>query len=185
MFARFRQPTPKKRSRLLNLVPLEPRDVPATWHVQFVSDNTGSTDATISGSLFVGSADVEAGSAADAIAQAISGNVDVSYMGHSHTYHFGSGSASGANAAFRIVIDGNLATIEMEDLAQMPGTTADYDYNDHSWGFTVTQSSSSGSQGEGEGSGSGSGSGPVVVVVPASALECAWYSAVLGQASYT
>ena len=141
MFNRFRKPVRKPHFYRLNLVPLESRDVSATWHVQFVSDNPGSTDATISGSLFVGTADVEADSAADAIAQAISGNVDVSYMGNTHTYHFGSGSTSGANAAFRIVVNGNSATIEMEDLAQMPGTTADYDYNDHSWGFTVTQSS--------------------------------------------
>lgn len=117
MFNRFRKPVRKPHFYRLNLVPLESRDVSATWHVQFVSDNPGSTDATISG------------------------NVNVSYMGNTHTYHFGSGSTSGANAAFRIVVNGNSATIEMEDLAQMPGTTADYDYNDHSWGFTVTQSS--------------------------------------------
>jgi len=50
-------------------------------------------------------------------------------------------------------VSGNSATVKLEDLAQMPGMTADFDYNNHSWGFTVTQSSSSSSEGDGSGSG--------------------------------
>ena len=42
MFARF--------------TPFESRDVPATWHVQMLSSNPGSTDATITESLVVGTA---------------------------------------------------------------------------------------------------------------------------------
>ncbi len=59
MFALFRKPTPKKHLHHLNLMPLESRDVPAMWHITMISSNAGDTDATISGSLFVGSADVE------------------------------------------------------------------------------------------------------------------------------
>ena len=47
MFARYRKPIRKPHSYRLNLVPLESRDVPATWHVEMLSSNPGSTDATI------------------------------------------------------------------------------------------------------------------------------------------
>ncbi len=60
MFERFRKPTLKKHAHLLNLTPLESRDVPALWHITMVSSNTGDTAATITGSLYVGSADIEA-----------------------------------------------------------------------------------------------------------------------------
>ncbi len=43
MVTRLRKP----HSYRLNLVPLESRDVPATWHVEMLSSNPGSTDATI------------------------------------------------------------------------------------------------------------------------------------------
>ena len=158
MFARFRKPTPKKQTHLLNLTPLESRDVPAMWHITMVSSNAGDTDATISGSLYVGSADIEANSAADAIARSLAGDVMVTYLGQMHTYHFGENSATGQHSPFQIDVNGENAALRFEDLAQMPGYNADFDYNDHSWNLTVTSASSSGS-GSGSGGESGSGSG--------------------------
>ena len=71
MFARF--------------TPLEPRDVPATWHVQMLSSNPGDTDATITESLVVGTAIVTAPTANDAVSLAITGNVIVAHSGQTHT----------------------------------------------------------------------------------------------------
>ncbi len=81
MFARF--------------TPLEPRDVPATWHVQMLSSNPGNTDATITESLVVGTASVTAPTANDAITLAMSGNVVVAHSGQTKTYTFNPTSTSG------------------------------------------------------------------------------------------
>ena len=77
MFNRFRKPVRRPHSYRLNLTPLESRDVPATWHVTMLSSNPGSTDATITESLVVGTASVTAPTANDAVALAMSGNVIV------------------------------------------------------------------------------------------------------------
>ena len=144
MFARFRKPTSKKHSYRLNLVPLESRDVPATWHVQMLSSNPGSTDATITETLVVGTANVTAPTANDAVSLAITGNVVVAYSGQTHTYTFGPTSTSGTGAAFRIVGSGSNTELQLEDLAGMPGATPDYDYNDHTWSLNVAQTAANG-----------------------------------------
>ena len=143
MFARFRKPTSKKHSYRLNLTPLESRDVPATWHVTMLSSNPGSTDATITESLIVGTASVTAPTANDAVALAMSGDVIVTYSGQTHTYTFNPTSTSGTGAAFRIVGSGSATVLQLEDLAGMPGATPDYDYNDHTWSLNVAQTAAS------------------------------------------
>ena len=130
MFARF--------------TPLESRDVPATWQVTMLSSNPGSTDATITESLVVGTASVTAPTANDAVALAINGNVVVTYSGQTHTYTFGPTSTSGTGAAFRIVGSGSATVLQLEDLAGMPGATPDYDYNDHTWSLNVAQTAANG-----------------------------------------
>ena len=87
--------------------------------------NPDDTEATITSSLVVGTAIVDASAVNDAIALAISSDV---------------------------------IELQLEDLAGMPGATADYDYNDHSWSLNVTQGCGNGS-GSSSDSGSGSGSG--------------------------
>ena len=140
MFTRLRKP----HSYRLNLVPLESRDVPATWHVEMLSSNPGSTDATITESLVVGTAIVTAPTANDAVSLAITGNVVVAYSGQTHTYTFNPTSTSGTGAAFRIVGSGSTTELQLEDMADMPGATPDYDYNDHTWSLNVTQTSANG-----------------------------------------
>ena len=130
MFARF--------------TPLESRDVPATWHIDMLSASLGDTESTITSSLVVGTASVTANSAKDAVALAISGDVVVAYSGQTHTYTFGPTSTTGTGAAFRIVGTGSSTVLQLEDLADMPGTTPDFDYNDYSWNLNVTQTSANG-----------------------------------------
>ncbi len=123
---------------------LESRDVPATWHVEMLSSNPGSTDATITESLVVGTAIVTAPTANDAVSLAITGNVVVAYSGQTHTYTFGPTSTSGTGAAFRIIGSGSTTELQLEDLADMPGATPDYDYNDHTWSLNVAQTAANG-----------------------------------------
>ena len=123
---------------------LESRDVPATWHVEMLSSNPGSTDATITESLVVGTAIVTAPTANDAVSLAITGNVVVAYSGQTHTYTFGPTSTSGTGAAFRIIGSGSTTELQLEDLADMPGATPDYDYNDYTWSLNVTQTAANG-----------------------------------------
>ena len=120
--------------------------------------NPDDTEATITSSLVVGTAIVDASAVNDAIALAISSDVIIIYSGQTNTYTFGSNSTTGSVAAFRIVGSGSATELQLEDLAGMPGATADYDYNDHSWSLNVTQGCGNGS-GSISDFGSGSGSG--------------------------
>ena len=144
MFARYRKPIRRPHPYRLHLMPLESRDVPATWHIDMLSSSLGDTESTIASSLVVGTASVTANTANDAVALAMSGNVIVTYSGQTHTYTFGPTSTTGTGAAFRIVGTGSSTVLQLEDLADMPGATPDYDYNDYSWNLNVVQTTANG-----------------------------------------
>ena len=130
------QSAPPAQSAKLRLEVLPDRIVPALFAVQLLGSSSGiegDTAATISGSLALnsqlpvdtdGAVLVEANTASEAVASAITGSIAVSANGQNYSYTIGSGSF-GAGQALRI--DGCL--IELEDLAAAT-TGCDFDYND-------------------------------------------------------
>lgn len=156
------------RRVLLNLQDLESRDVPAQFFVQITSlpaGETGSSGATHTGALYlnpgVGSIDndrliIDAVDREEAVRRGLSGGVTVRFgavaahhryqMTPSITVGYDTANASANNRPYAVQLvpeaeggDGETKyRVLLEDLAGIPGTVSDGDYNDRYWDIRVT-----------------------------------------------
>ena len=129
----------------LNLVELEPRDVPAWWAVSApdpAAGMLGDTAATHTGELtfnspsaaVAGKVTVSAPTAEAAVAAALAGSISVTLSGQTTECTFGPDTVGGSPAdqkPFLAVVTGTTVSLLFEDMAGQPG--CDYDYNDRAW----------------------------------------------------
>ena len=164
---------PPSRSARLNLQTLEDRTVPA-WliHLSSGAGMAGDTAANIISGLAPNSAlptnaagdtIVEAATAQDAIALALTGVVAAQVGSETLNYPMGPGSV-GATAAEHKPFLYSGGVLALEDLASFAGGS-DWDYNDHYWAVSAVEVPSGTGMGSGSGttnswdSGTGSGTG--------------------------
>ncbi len=125
-----------------NLLELERRDTPAWWSITAptpAEGNVGSTAATLTGTLGInpghtphnGTVMIFAPTATEAAIEALSGTISVEFDGETVEYFFGPDSVGDVSdhKAFAVSVSGSDVVILLEDMADFPDVTPDWDYN--------------------------------------------------------